>query len=106
LDSSDHIPYGSGGAELDTAVPPSELAGVGWPDHPGALDAKLDGAKWSGGNEHPHLGFNGCRETAARSRGGELLVFKLDDGVGEASVVLRLRLSFLRWWSSLRNLLR
>jgi hypothetical protein len=106
LDISDHIPYGSGSAELDTEVPPSELAGVGRPDRSGALDVKLDSAKRSGGNEHPHLGFDGCAEMAARSHGGELLVFKLGDGIVEALVVLQLWLSFLRWWSSSGNLLR
>jgi hypothetical protein len=106
MDGSDHIPYGSGGVELDTVVPPSELAGVGWPGRSGALDVKLDGAKWSGGNEHSHLGFDGCGETMACSHDGELLIFKLGDDVGEALVVLRLQLSFLRRWSSSRNLLR
>jgi hypothetical protein len=61
-----------------------ELLGPGF----GALDAKLEGAKWSGGNGHPHLGFDGCEEKAASSCGGQLLVFKLGDDVGGASVVL------------------
>jgi hypothetical protein len=79
-----------------------ELQGSG----SGALEVKLKCAKQSRGNWHPHLGFDGCGGKAACSRGGELLVFKLDDSVGGALVVLQLYLLFPWQWRSSWILLR
>jgi hypothetical protein len=67
-----------------------KLVRVRQPSRSGALDVKLDDAKWIGGNEHHHLGFDGCGEMVACSCAGELLIFKLNDGVGRAPVVLQL----------------
>jgi hypothetical protein len=37
------------------------------------LGAMVIGGNWSGGGEHSHLVFNGCREAAARAHGGSSL---------------------------------
>jgi hypothetical protein len=52
--------------------------------------------KWRGTCGCPYLGIVGRGEVAARSRNGELLFLKPDDVLGDAPVVLRLRLSFPR----------
>jgi hypothetical protein len=72
----------------------------------GVLGVTLSGGKRRGISGRPHLGSVGREEVATRSRNGELLFLKPGDGVGDAPVVLRLRLSFPRWWSSSGNLLR
>jgi hypothetical protein len=62
----------------------------------GVLGAILSGKKWRGTCECHYLGIVGRGEVVARSRNGELLFLKPGDGVGNASVVLRLQLSFSR----------
>jgi hypothetical protein len=77
-----------GGGAARRAAAPFEPAGVQRLDHSGALGVRLCGSKQSGGAGHSHLGFDGCKEAAARARGEGLLPCSMNSDEGDAPMIL------------------